>query len=75
MTTSFIKIMIAATMASTALIRASLTAITAAKARPPTAQFSSGYEARLAEARKAAQFAAKRRAVGSVTKPHHQRID
>ena len=37
-----------------------LTATTAAHAAPPTAQVSPGYEARLAEQRKAAQFTVRR---------------
>lgn len=57
---------------------ATVAAIAMADAAPPTAQYSPGYEARLAEARKAAQLRAQHGLV--VTLPirkrhHHRRID
>jgi hypothetical protein len=57
---------------------ATVAAIAMAKAAPPTAQYSPGYEARLAEARKAAQLRAQHELV--VTLPirkryHHRRVD
>ena len=51
----------------------SVMATTAALARPPTAQVSPGYEARLAEARKAAQLAAQQRMIVPRPKRHHHR--
>jgi hypothetical protein len=62
--------MLALTIASAATVAA----ITVAAAAPPTAQYSPGYEARIAEARKAAQLAARQRMmVPPVNKRHRHR--
>ena len=66
--------MLTVTIASVATIAS----IVIADAAPPTAQYSPGYEARLAEARKAAQLRVEHGRV--VTLPirkrhHHRRID
>lgn len=66
--------MLTVTIASVATVAA----IAMANAAPPTAQYSPGYEARLAEARKAAQLRAQHGLV--VTLPirkryHHRRVD
>ncbi len=47
--------------------------IAAADAAPPTAQYSPGYEARLAEARKAAQLRAQHAVALPIRKRHHHR--
>jgi len=59
MNVSLRKVLLAVTIAILATI-SGLTATTAAHAAPPTAQVSPGYDARLAEQRKAAQFTVRR---------------
>jgi hypothetical protein len=67
MTTSPKQVMLAVTIASAA----TFAAITVTAAAPPTAQYSPGYEARIAEARKAAQLAAQQRMIVPPTKKRH----
>lgn len=71
MNTSLKQIMLTVTIASIAMVSGSVAAITAADAAPPTAQYSPGYEARLAEARKAAQLAAQQRQIVPPVKKRH----
>jgi len=67
-TTSLSQIVLAMTIASVATVAAATTA----DAAPPIAQYSPGYEARLAEARKAAQVAPQQRMiVPPIKKRHH----
>jgi hypothetical protein len=47
----------------TLIVPSIVAAVAPAQAAPPTVQYSPGYDARLAEARKAAQIAAQRRLV------------
>ena len=69
-TTSLRQVVLAVMIASVATVAAA----TATNAAPPTAQYSPGYEARLAEARKAAQLAAQpRMIVPPPNKRHHHR--
>ncbi len=64
------KILLAVTTAILATI-SNLTAMTAARAAPPTAQVSPGYDARLAEQRKAAQFAVRRPWIVPIRRRRH----
>ena len=72
-TVSLRQVLLAMTIASVATVAAAM----AADAAPPTAQYSPGYEARLAEARKAAQVAAQPRMIVPAVKKrhHHQSTD
>jgi hypothetical protein len=64
--------MLTVTIASAAMAGA----ITATAAAPPTAQYSPGYEARIAEARKAAHLAAQQRMmVPPLKRRHHRSTD
>ena len=67
MITSLRQVVLAVTIASATTVAAT----TAAGAAPPTAQYSPGYEARLAEARKAAQLATQQRMVVPPVKKRH----
>jgi hypothetical protein len=71
MNASLKQCMLAATTASMAAVCCMIAVTTAAHAAPPTAQVSPGYDARLAEGRKAAQLAAHHRWIVPVTTRHH----
>jgi hypothetical protein len=60
-------------IASVVLIGGPAVTVTTARAAPPTAQYSPGYEARLAEARKAALLSQPRVIVAPAKKRHHHR--
>ncbi len=73
MDASVSRVLFAATMASIATV-ASWTIATTAHAAPPTAQVSPGYDARLAEQRKAAHLTVRRPWVVPLRRrPHHHR--
>ena len=65
------KIMLAVTTASVATISSLMAVITVAHAAPPTAQVSPGYDARLAEARRAAQLTARRPWIVPIRRRRH----
>jgi hypothetical protein len=71
MNASLRKIMLAVTTASIAMISSLMAVTSVAHAAPPTAQVSPGYEARLAEGRRAAQLATQYRWIVPVRRPHH----
>ena len=71
MNASLRQVILAVMTASFAIGSSLLAAMTVAHAAPPTAQVSPGYEARLAEARKAAQLAARRPWIVPIRRRRH----
>jgi hypothetical protein len=65
------KILLATTTASVATLSSLMAATTAAHAAPPTAQVSPGYEARIAEGRRAAQLATRRPWIVPIRRRRH----
>jgi len=71
MSTALKRVLLAVTTASIATISSLMAATTAAHAAPPTAQVSPGYEARIAEGRKAAQLATRRPWIVPIRRRRH----